>query len=137
MRFNTLVAFGLFAAALVAAIMVACSDSTSCKPGTLALQVELAGTANFADTIQVQSFDLSTPVDQSFPHVPDGPKLFVVDVAFPSGYPANKTITFLVRARGASTLLGENIATIHLGETCGTGFVSIRTETLDAKPATD
>ena len=135
---HTLIACGVFAVALVAAVFVACSDSTpDCKPGTLALQVELAGTANFADTVEVQSLDPGFAVNQSFPHQPDGPKLFVVDVAFPNGYPANKAITFLARARGAATLLGENVATIHLGATCGTGFVSIRAETLDARPATD
>jgi len=118
--------------------MVACSDSApACKAGTLALQVELAGTANFADTIEVQAFDPAATFDQSFPHVPDGPKLFVIDVPFPNGYPANKTLTFLVRARGGATLLGENVATIHLGATCGAGLVSIRTETLDARPSTD
>jgi hypothetical protein len=138
MRFNTLIAFGLFAVALVSAVMVACSDSTpNCKAGTLALQVELSGTANFADTINVQSFEPNASINQDFAHVPDGPKLFTLDVPFPNGYPADRTITFLVRARGASTLLGENIATIHLGQTCGSGLVSIRSETLDAKPATD
>jgi|SRR4051812_8475475 hypothetical protein len=138
MRFNTLLAFGLFGVALVAAVMVACSESgPDCKPGTLALQVELSGTANFADTINVQSFEPNASINQDFPHVPDGPKLFVLDVPFPQGYPANRTITFLVHARGASTLLGENVATIHLGETCGAGLVSIRAETLDAKPEID
>jgi hypothetical protein len=138
MRFNTLIAFGLFACALVAAVMVACSDSTpDCKPGTLALQVELSGTANFADTINVQSFEPNASIDQDFPHVPDGPKLFVLDVPFPKGYPANQTVSFFVHARGASTLLGENIATIHMGPTCGSGLVSIRAQTLDAKPEID
>ncbi|MDB4968543.1 MAG: hypothetical protein JWN44_4232 [Myxococcales bacterium] len=138
MRFNTLVAFGLFACALVAAVMVACSDSTpACKAGTLALQIELTGTANFADTINVQSFEPGASINEDFSHVPDGPRLFTIDVAFPGGYPANKTVTFLVRARGASTLLGENIATIHLGETCGAGLVGIRAETLDGGPSID
>ena len=67
MRVNTVLAFGLFAVALIAAVMVACSDSgPECKPGTLALQVELSGTANFADTINVQSFEPNASIDESF-----------------------------------------------------------------------
>jgi hypothetical protein len=132
MRFNTLVAFGLFAAALVAAVTVACSDSPDCKPGTFALQVELAGTAAFADRIEVSSDTPGAEVMQTFPHDPNGPTLVNLDVAFPAGYPADKTVTLIVRASGATTLLGENVVTIHLLPKCSTAFVTIRSSTLDA-----
>jgi hypothetical protein len=134
MRLNIILASGLFAAAVVASVMVACSDDTpDCKPGILTLNVELGGTANFADTVEVQSYDPAATFTQDFPHTPGGANYFPIDVMFPGGYPTDKTITFLVRARGGATLLGESVATIHLAPTCSTGLVSIRSgETLDA-----
>jgi hypothetical protein len=138
MRLNLLVAGGLIGLSLVAAAFVACSDSgTSCKPNTLTLQVELDGTANFADTVTVTSVDPGAMVMQSFPHTPNGGNFFDVDVVWPGGYPGGKTVNFQVRALGGATLLGENVATIHLGATCDNGLVAIRAETLDAAPSTD
>lgn len=133
MRTRTLVAFAVVALSVIAAVMVACSDNgPSCKPGLLTLQVELDGTANFADSVVVSSSNPS--FTQTFMHTGDGPNLFDVDVDFGGHFPAGQTVTLLVRAMGGSTLLGENIATIHLGDSCSTGFVTIRAETLDAGP---
>jgi hypothetical protein len=132
MRLNTIVAIGLFGLALVAAVTVACSDASSCKENTLSLQIELGGTASFADSIIISSTTPGAEVSQTVPHDPNGNNLFTVDVTWPGGYPADKTVTFLVRATGGVTLLGENQAVIHLGATCANGFVAIRTETLDA-----
>ena len=130
MRLNTIVAFAMIGLSLVAAVMVACTDSNPCKPSTLSLQVELGGTANFADTIIITSSD--PPLSQSVTRTPNDPNLFKIDVSWPGGYPAGKTVTLLVRAMGGVTLLGENQAVIHLGDTCSTGFVTIRSDTLDA-----
>lgn len=132
MRWNTVVAFGLVALSLVAAVMVACSDAgASCKAGTLNLQIELDGTAGFADTILITSNDPGATVMQTVSRPDGSPRLFNVDVAFPGGYPAGKTVHFTVRATGGVTLLGENEAVIHLGEGCSTGFVAISSSVLD------
>ena len=134
MRNNILVASGISVVAVAAAVLVACSSGAtpSCKPGTLALIIELDGTANLADTVTILSNDPGVALSMPVTHVPDGPRIFTVDVAFPNGYPADRVVNFIVRASGASTLLGENQASIHLDTVCGTGGVSIRSETLDA-----
>jgi hypothetical protein len=134
MRTNLFVAFGISAVAIGAAVLVACSsgDKPSCRPGTLALIVELDGTANFADTVTITADDPSIGLAMPVMHVPNGPYIFTVDVAFPNGYPANRLVHFIARASGAGTLLGENEATIHLDDVCSTGGISIRSETLDA-----
>ncbi len=140
MRINTILAFALFALLVIAAAVVACSDGSqtgNCSAGTLALQVELDGTANFADTIQVSSADPAATLTESTPHTPDGATVQTVTVTFPNGYPSNKAITFLVRAYANSQLLGENTATVHLDDPCGTGGVAIRSSLLDAAPTTD
>jgi hypothetical protein len=132
MKANTIVAIGLIALSLVAAVFVACSDSSSCKDNTLELQVELDGAANFADSIVIASTDAGATVNQTVQHVSGGANLFNVDVTFPGGWPANKTVHFNVRAYGGIQLLGENEAVVHLGATCSSAFVAIRSETLDA-----
>ncbi len=127
---NVLVAFAVVALSVVAAVFVACNDSgPNCQPGTLALQVELDGNANLADTIEVSSGD---PVfTQTVTRTAGDFNLLNIDVGFGGTYPAGKTVTLLVRAKMGQTLLGENVAVIHLGDSCSTGFVAVRAETLD------
>jgi hypothetical protein len=131
MKANTIVAIGLVAVSLVAAVFVACSDSKSCKPGTLALQVELDGTANFADTITITQTDPGATLNQTVTRTAGDKNLFTVDVTWPDGYPAGKTVHLLVRAQGGVQLLGEDVAVIHLSEGCSTGLVAIRSMLLD------
>src|SRR6266536_560754 len=88
-------------------VVVACGDSgQSCKPGTLALTIELRGTAAFADTLTIASRDPAPSVTVA--HDPNGPTLLVVDVDFPGGYPADMLVVITVTASGGITLLEEN-----------------------------
>ena len=139
MRFKTLVAFVLAGAALVPAVMVACSSSgQTCKPNTLNLQVSLLGIATYADTIEITSLNpTSLGVSMTVPRVQGVANNLFVDVAFPNGYPANQTVTFLARALAGSQLIGENTFTIHLDPGCSTGAVEITASLLDASPSTD
>lgn len=128
---NVLVAFAVVSLSVVAALFVACSDSgPNCKPNTLALQVELDGTANAADTIEVSSGDPA--FTQTMTRTSGDFNLFTVDVGFGGTYPAGKAVTLIVRAKSGQTILGENVAVIHLADGCSTGFVAVRAETLDA-----
>jgi hypothetical protein len=126
------VALGCVAVAAIAAVVVACSDSgNNCKPGTLALTIELTGTANFADTITISARDPA--INQTVMHHAGDTDLVHVDVTFPNGYPADKLLTLYVRATGGITLLGENVANIHLLPGCSTGGVVINSGyTVDA-----
>ncbi len=95
----------------------------SWSPGTLALTIELRGTAAFADTLTIASRD---PVQSmTVAHDPNGPTLLVVDVDFPGGYPADKLVVITVTASGGITRLGQNSANIHLPPGCSSGFVSV------------
>lgn len=125
MHTRTFVAFAFVALAGIAAVMVACSDKdkVTCTPGTLQIMVELDGTANYADTITV-SVD-NPKLTQTFTHTPNGDNLQIVDVSFPGGYPADKVVTVRVSASGGTTLLGENVFSIHLLPNCSTSFVPI------------
>ncbi len=132
MRWNLLIAFGVISLSLVAAFMVACSDSPSCKPGTLLLQVALLDTAPLADTITVVDNDPGAVVTQTFPHTPNqagaavGVEHITVEVSWPGGYPADKLVHLLVKATGGVTVLGANTATIHLDPSCTVGSVAVR-----------
>ncbi len=130
MRVNTIVASGLLGLSLVAALFVACSSDGECKAGTLKLQVELDGTANFADTLTITSGDAGGLM-QTVQRTPGGNNFFDVEVTWPGGYPAGKTVHLLVRATGGVTLLGENEAVIHLANNCSTGLVAISSSLLD------
>jgi hypothetical protein len=111
-------------AAVGLVVVVACGDSgKSCKPGTLALTIELRGTAALADTLTISFRDPSQSMTVA--HDPNGPTLLVVDVDFPGGYPADKLVVLSVTASGGITRLGENSANIHLLPGCSSGFVSV------------
>lgn len=138
MRIKSLVAVVLAAAAVVPAVMVACSSNQSCKPGTLNLQVQLWGGAVYADSLVITSLDPpNLGVSMTVPRAQGVANNLFVDVAFPNGYPADKTVTFLVRAYAGGQVLGESNVVIHLDSGCSTGAVTIRAELLDAAPATD
>lgn len=130
MRWNLLVAIGVLALSIIVTAVVACSDSTSCKPGTLLLQVGLLDTSPLADTIEVVSTDPMIPLDEKFPHVPNsmapGVEHVSVEVTFPNGYPKDTLVHLIVRAFGGVTLLGANTAAIHLDNTCTVGDVAVR-----------
>ena len=129
MRWNVLVAIGVVALSIVATVVVACSSTTSCQPGTLVLDVALLQTAPLADTITVTSTDTDIPVNESFPHTPNstspGVEHTPVSVTFPSGYPKDKVVHLLVRALAGTTVLGAGTATIHLGTSCDTGSLDV------------
>jgi hypothetical protein len=132
MRWNLFAAAGLLALSLVAILIVACSDNApSCKPGTLLLQIGLLDTTPLADTITVSITDPGAEVMQSTPHAPNadaaniGVEHIAVEVDFPGGYPADKVVHPLVRAIGGTTILGSNIATIHLDSTCSVGNIAV------------
>jgi hypothetical protein len=130
------VALVVVALAVVGVVVVACGETgQSCQPGTLALTIQLYGTAAFADTITISSKDPELSV--SVPHNPMLPPLLVVDVAFPGGYPANKLVVFTVRATGGITPLGENSANIHLPPGCSTGYVSVSGSSLQDASVAD
>jgi hypothetical protein len=131
MRWNILVALGLLALSIVAVGVVACSDSTTCKPGTLQLEIGLLDTSPLADTITVSIADTGAEVMQSFPHTPNqagadvGIEHVSLEVTFPGGYPAGKLVHVLVRAVGGTTILGSNNAAIHLDDKCSIGNVAL------------
>jgi hypothetical protein len=117
-------ALALIALVAFATVVVACSDSgKSCKTGTLGLTVELDGTAAFADTLTLTS--ANPPLTMTVPHSPNDTGPINVDVTFPGGYPTNTVVRVLVRASGGVTLLGENVATVHLLPDCSNAFVAI------------
>ncbi len=131
MRWNILAALGLLVLSLVAVLVVACSDTAACKPGTLLLQLGLLDTTPLADTITVTITDPGAEVMQSSPHVPNqsaadvGVEHVDVEVDFPGGYPADKLVHVLVKAIGGVTVLGSNIAAIHLDNKCTVGNVAL------------
>ena len=125
----------LVAAAVLSTVIVACSNPPpDCKAGTLRLLVQLNFTASLADTITVEAND--PVVMQTFSRVPDGVygEIASVDVAFPSGYPANKLITLLLRASAKGQTIGEDLLQIHLLPGCTVGNAVISTTTVDAAP---
>jgi hypothetical protein len=130
MRWNLLVAAAVLALSIIVTAVVACSDSSTCKPGTLLLQVALLDASPLADTITVTSSDANIPVNESFPHVPNntvpGVEHTNVEVTFPGGYPKDMVVHLLVRALGGTTVLGANTATIRLDDTCTVGDVAVR-----------
>ena len=130
MRWNALVAVAVVAVSLLVTVVVACSDTVTCKDGTLLLEVALLNTAPYADTITVVSTDPDIVVDESFPHAPNasnpGVEHISVEVTFPGGYPKDKVVHLVVRALGGVTVLGSNTATIHLDEKCSVGSVAVR-----------
>ena len=125
----------------VAVLVMACSKSSRCKPGTLALQVELAGDANVADRVTVSWVDPNDPggmvVTQEAAHLPWGDNLLNLDVAFPSGYPADKLVVFQVRAFSQTRQLGVTVANIHLVPGCSQGFASLGAPALDGGGSRD
>jgi hypothetical protein len=131
MRWNVLAALGLLVLSLVAVLVVACSDTTTCKPGTLLLQIGLLDTSPLADTITVSITDPGAEVMQSTPHEPNaaaaavGVEHITVEVTFPGGYPADKLVHVIVKAIGGTTILGSNSASIHLDSKCSVGNVAI------------
>lgn len=139
MRTRTFLAFAFVALAGVAVVMVACSDSSkpTCKPNTLQIDVELDGTANYADTLTVTVTAPAPGFTQTFAHTPNGDSLQRVDLAFPNGYPADKVVTVRVTATGGTTKLGENVFSIHLLPSCSTAFVPIHSFYLPDGGATD
>jgi hypothetical protein len=133
MRIQSAVAILIVGLALVAGVMVACSSGTSCKPGTVNLQVLFAGTASYADTVEITSINPpGLGVATTVGRVSGAADSLFVDVSFPHGYPANKTVTFLARALSGSQLLGESSFVIHLDSSCSTGSVSINGSLIDA-----
>lgn len=130
MRWKLLVPFAVLALSIIVTAVVACSDSPSCKPGTLLLQVALLDTSPLADTIEVVSTDAMVPLDEKFPHAPNastpGVEHTTVEVTFPNGYPKDTLVHLIVRALGGVTLLGANTAAIHLDNSCTVGDVAVR-----------
>jgi hypothetical protein len=129
MRWNPLAAVAVFALSILVTVVVACSDTTKCTPGTLELDIALLSTAPLADRITVTSTDMDVPLDATFPHTPNastpGVEHTSVNVTFPNGYPADKVVHLLVRAYGGVTVLGANTAAIHLGKSCDTASVAV------------
>lgn len=131
MRWNILAAASLVVLSLVAVLVVACSNSASCKPGTLLLEIGLLDTSPLADTITVTITDPGAEVMQSFPHAPNqtaadvGIEHISAEVTFPGGYPTDKLVHVLVKAIGGVTVLGSNTATIHLDTSCTVGNVAL------------
>jgi hypothetical protein len=125
MRTRSFVAFAFVGLAAVAAVMVACSDDNipTCKQDTLQIEVELDGTANYADTIQISVDEPS--FTQTAAHTPNGNLLQYIDLTFPGGYPVDKVVTVKVTAIGGTTVLGENVFSVHLLKQCSTAFVPI------------
>ena len=129
MRWNLFAAVGLLGLSLVATVIVACSSSPSCKPGTINLTVTLLDTAPLADTITVTGTDAYSMISESFPHTPSaintGFERTTIEVTFPDGYPADKVVHLVVRAMGGTTLLGAAGATIHTDPSCSVGSVNV------------
>ena len=131
MRWNIVVALALVALSLVAFGVVACTDSPTCKPGTLLLQLGLLDTSPLADTITVSIADSGAELMQSIPHTPNqeaadvGVEHVDVEVSWPNGYPAGKLVHAVVRAIGGTTVLGSNTATIHLDDKCSVGNLAL------------
>ena len=129
MRWKLLVASGVLALSLVATLIVACSDSASCKPNTILLQVALLQTAPLADTITVTETDPNSTVMQTYPHAPNsmnpGVEHITLQIDFPNGYPADKLVHFLVKATSGVTVLGANSLTVHTDQTCTVADVAV------------
>jgi hypothetical protein len=129
MRWKLLVAGGLLASSLVATLVVACSDSTSCKPNTILVQIALLQTAPLADTIIITETDPNTSVTQTFAHTPNasnpGVEHITEEIDFPNGYPADKVVHFLVKAVGGTTVLGANTFTVHTDPSCTVAGVAV------------
>lgn len=131
MRWNLVVAIGLLALSIVAVGVVACSDSTTCTPGTLRLEIGLLDTSPLADTITVSIADSGAEVMQSFPHTPNqtaaevGIEHVSLELTWPGGYPAGKLVHVLIRAVGGTTILGSSNASIHLDDKCSVGNVAV------------
>ena len=138
MRRPPLVALAVVALSALAVVVVACSDPSSCKPGTVSLQILLSGTSTLADTLVVSSDDSFATLMESFPHTPGDASAAVLDVTFPNGYPKDMVVHLTVRALGGQTVLGTNQATVHLDPSCSSAHVSIFGDLLrDAAPTTD
>ena len=137
MRTRTFVAFAFVGLAAVASVIVACSDNSkpTCKPNTLQIEVELDGTANYADTIKITVDQPS--FTQTAPHTPNGSNLQYVDLTFPNGYPADKVVTVRVQAIGGTAVLGENVFSVHLLPNCSTAFVPLHSYILPDGGQTD
>ena len=128
---KTIVAFGLLACALVAALVVACSDNApSCKDGEFQLQVNLEGTAIDADTITITGTDPGAMVSMTVPHTP-GLVQQIIDVNFSGGYPADKLVHLLVKATGGVTNLGEIEVDIHTDPKCSVATAVVRSQAAD------
>ncbi len=129
MRRKLLVAGGLVALSLVATVVVACSNSQSCKPSTMLLEIALLQTAPLADTIIVTETDPNTSVMQTFAHTPNaanpGVEHITEEIDFPNGYPADKVVHFIVKAVGGTTVLGANSVTVHTDPTCTVADVAV------------
>ena len=130
MRWKLLVPFTVLGLSIIVTAVVACSDSASCKPGTMLLQIALLDTSPLADSIEVMSTNPMIPFDEKFPHTPNasapGVEHTSVTVTFPNGYPKDTLLNLIVRAYGGVTLLGANTAQIHTGATCTVGDVAVR-----------
>ncbi len=133
MRLPLIVAVALLALGTGAAVLVACSDGArSCSPGTLSLQVILDEGTAAADTITVTSGDPLATLTESTPRPPGSPSSQLVTVTFPSGYPTDNVVDFVVRASLNGATLGEGLVTVRLDAPCATGLVQIVGGTLDA-----
>ena len=65
----------------------------------------------------------------TIPHTPNpmapGVDHTTIILTFPSGYPADKVVTLIVKAYGGVTVLGANTVAIHASKTCTVGAVDL------------
>ncbi|HTB60246.1 MAG TPA: hypothetical protein VLC06_20385, partial [Polyangia bacterium] len=119
-----------FAAVLLVALSAvgtaACSKVESCRPGTLFVAVELGPYANSADRLDVDvtlgaggDAAASAPKQTQLALKP-GIRSGGVEVQFPNGYEAGRTVTITLTLLSGESSLAARVATAVLPPGCGT-----------------
>src|SRR3954453_24206571 len=108
-------------AAIVAGLglaIAACDKQSSCRPGTLLLQVDLG-----PFTSGVNELDVGVSVDGAIAMhtalaVTPGMRTGGVEVQFPEGYPAGRSVMIQVTVKAAGTEIATHTMTVFPGGGC-------------------
>jgi hypothetical protein len=115
------IAAGLLAA-IVAGLAVAsaaCDKQSSCRPGTLFLQVDLGPFTSGVNELDVGvSVDGATAMHTALAVTP-GMRTGGVEVQFPEGYPVGKSVMIQVTVKAAGTDIATHTLTVFPADGCG------------------
>jgi hypothetical protein len=109
---------------LVALGAAGCGDGSNCKEGTLSLGLELDTGTDVADSVTIVITVDGKAMTSVQPHAP-GQTFSNVEIDFPAGYPADKTVSLDLTASLTGTVIGIGHELIHLLPGCTDGLAHV------------